>query len=189
MKQIILASQSPRRKELIQVLNRPFKTFSADICEVVNEGESPEQVVMALAFQKAHEAVKTLNEDAVYIGADTVVSLNNEIFGKPSDRQEAYDMLKALSGKKHQVFTGLAVIDPKKGIKYTCSVKTDVYFRELEASLIEWYLDTGEANDKAGAYGIQGFGSRLVHKIEGDFFNVVGLPVVTLDELLTQFAL
>lgn len=189
MKTIILASQSPRRKELIQVLDRPFKTFSVDLEEKVIPGESPEQVVMSLAFEKAEAACKALGEDGIYIGSDTIVSLNGEIFGKPIDRQDAKEMLEKLSGKTHQVFTGLALIDPVGKHKQVIYVKTDVVFRTLSEELIQWYLNTGEPFDKAGAYGIQGFGSRLVTSISGDFFNVVGLPVVALDQLLTQFAL
>lgn len=189
MKTIILASQSPRRKELIQVLDRPFKTFSVDIEEKVIPGERPEQVVMSLAFEKAEAASRALEEDGLYIGSDTIVSLEGLIFGKPVNREDAKLMLTQLSGKTHQVYTGIAIIDPLEKRKQVTYVKTDVVFRVLNEELINWYLDTNEPFDKAGAYGIQGFGSRLVHSISGDFFNVVGLPVAALDELLTQFAL
>ncbi len=163
--------------------------MAVDLVEVVRAHESPEQVVMALSFEKAFAAYQMSKEPYVYVGSDTVVSLNGCIYGKPSDREEAYSMLKALSGKEHDVFSGIAILAPHKNIKYVTYVQTKVTFRELTEPLIEWYLQTGEAFDKAGAYGIQGKGARLISKISGDFYNVVGLPIGVLDELLTQFAL
>lgn len=189
MEPLILASQSPRRRELIKLLDRPFEVMSVDIDEVIRPGEKPEQAVCALAFEKAYEAAITTNKDACFIGADTVVSIEGNIFGKPENRQEAKSMLMQLNGKIHQVYTGIAIVDLKKGTKVVKAVSTDVKFREMDESLIDWYLDTLEYEGKAGAYAIQGFGSRLVDSVNGDFFNVVGLPLATLDQMLTELAL
>lgn len=189
MKPLILASQSPRRKELIKVLGRPFKVVNVEVEEIVRDGEKPEQVVCALAFEKAFAAATIGEHTGCYIGSDTVVSIDGTIFGKPADRQTAKMMLLELSGKTHQVFTGIALVDLEQNIKIVKSVRTDVLFRPLSDSLIEWYLDTGEFEGKAGAYAIQGFGSRLVDSIHGDFFNVVGFPIATLDQMLTDLAL
>ncbi len=189
MKTLYLASHSPRRKELIQVLGRPFELCGVDIPEPVRLGEKPETVVCALSFEKAFTAAKQTGYEGCFIGSDTVVSVDGVIFGKPENKEEAQRMLEALSGRTHQVYTGLALVDIASGIKVVKSVCTQVVFRPLTAELIEWYLSTGEYEGKAGAYGIQGFGARLVDGIEGDFFNVVGLPIATLDQLLTELAL
>lgn len=189
MEKLFLASHSPRRKELIQVLDRSFELCGVDIPEPVREGERPETVVCALAFQKAFAAALKLGQAGCFIGSDTVVAVDGTVFGKPTDREDAERMLRSLSGRTHQVYTGLALVDLSKGIKEVKSVCTEVRFRVLSDALIEWYLNTGEHEGKAGAYGIQGFGSRLVLEIHGDFFNVVGLPVVTLDQMLTDLAL
>lgn len=189
MNTLYLASHSPRRKELIQVLDRPFEICGVDIPEPVRKGEKPEAVVCALSFEKAFTAATQTGYEGCFIGSDTVVSVDGVIFGKPETREEARQMLEALSGRTHQVYTGLALVDLSKNVKVVKSVCTQVVFRTLTADLIEWYLNTGEYEGKAGAYGIQGYGSRLVECIEGDFFNVVGLPVAALDQLLTELAL
>lgn len=186
---ILLASQSPRRRELIQLLERPVEFLSVDLLEEVRPNESPEQVVMALSFEKAYAAFEEKKGEYIYVGSDTVVSLDGCIYGKPSSVEDARQMLQNLSGREHDVFSGIAIVAPHKNIKYVTYVQTKVTFRNLSSELIQWYLDTGEAFDKAGAYGIQGKGARLISKISGDFYNVVGLPIGVLDELLTQFAL
>lgn len=189
MEPLILASQSPRRRELIKLLDRPFEVMSVDLDEVIRSGEKPEQAVCALAYEKAYEAAISTQKDACFIGADTVVAIDGTIFGKPENREAAKSMLMTLSGRTHQVYTGLAIVDLAKGIKRIKAVSTDVVFRTLDETLIEWYLNTGEYEGKAGAYAIQGYGSRLVEAVHGDFFNVVGLPLATLDQMLTELAL
>lgn len=189
MEPLILASQSPRRRELIKLLDRPFEVMSVDLEEVIRKGEKPEQAVCALAYEKAYEAAISTQKEACFIGADTVVAIGGTIFGKPENREEAKAMLMKLSGKTHQVYTGIAIVDLSKGIKKIKAVSTDVKFRDLDEAMIEWYLNTNEYDGKAGAYAIQGFGSRLVEAVHGDFFNVVGLPLATLDQMLTELAL
>lgn len=189
MKPLILASQSPRRRELIKLLDRPFEILSVEIDEVVRPGDTPEQVVCALAFEKAFAAASHSHLSGCFIGSDTVVAIDGAIYGKPDNRQGAKAMLESLSGRTHQVFTGVALVDLEMNIKVVKAVCTDVVFRTLTDELIEWYLDTGEYDGKAGAYGIQGFGARLVEGIHGDFFNVVGFPVAAIDQMLTELAL
>lgn len=189
MKPLILASQSPRRRELIKLLDRPFEVVSIEVDEIVRDFENPEQVVCALAFEKAFAAVSRDNAFGCYIGSDTVVAIEGKIFGKPLNREDAKSMLLTLSGNTHQVYTGIALIDLEKNVKVVKAVSTDVVFRDLTDDLIEWYLNTKEYDGKAGAYAIQGFGSRLVDSIHGDFFNVVGLPIATIDQMLTELAL
>lgn len=191
---IILASQSPRRRELIQILNRPVTCVSAELEEKVNASESPEAVVLALAFEKVMAAfnqsiAEIQQQDAVWLGSDTIVALEGQIFGKPTSDDDAISMLKKLSGKKHQVLTGVALYAPSQNLKYVFYEVTQVTFRELDQSLIDWYIASGEHSDKAGSYGIQNLGARLVKCIEGDFFNVMGLPVAAIDETLKQLAL
>lgn len=191
---IILASQSPRRRELIQVLNRPVSCVSADMEEPINHGETPEAVVLALAFQKVMAAHKQNEadlkaEDAIWLGSDTIVALDGAIYGKPESDEQAKIMLRALSGKTHQVLTGVALYVPELQLKYVFYERTQVTFRMLDETLIDWYIASGEHRDKAGSYGIQQLGARLVKSIEGDFFNVMGLPVAAIDETLKQLAL
>lgn len=191
---IILASQSPRRRDLIQLLDRTVHCTSADLEEKVNAHEKPEAVVMGLAFQKLMAAFQQSEADlkaldGIWIGSDTVVTLDGVIYGKPEDEADAYRMLSNLSGKTHQVLTGVALYVPTQNTKLVFYETTDVTFRTLSNELIQWYLNTGDHRDKAGAYGIQNQGARLVRKIQGDFFNVVGLPVASIDEMLSQLSL
>lgn len=167
---------------------------SAELEEKVNESETPEAVVLALAFEKVMAAYAQASEelqsqDAIWLGSDTIVALEGQIFGKPSSDKDAISMLTKLSGKKHQVLTGVALYVPSHNLKYVFYEVTQVTFRELDQSLIEWYIASGEHSDKAGSYGIQNLGARLVKSIEGDFFNVMGLPVAAIDETLKQLAL
>ena len=171
---LILASGSPRRRELLSLITDEFEILVSGCDEFVPEGTPAEKVPAILAEQKALAVAKLRPADTV-IGSDTVVVLNNEIFGKPKDKTHARAMLKALSGKKHFVYTGVAVAE--KGEVRSFVQKTEVEFYELSDETIEKYIATGEPMDKAGAYGIQGKGSVLVKGIAGDYFNVMGLPV------------
>ena len=182
---IILASQSPRRRELLERMGiRNFRVVSADIDEREEEQLPPEQLVCRLALRKAEAVAEKAPKGAVIIAADTVVSLDGTVLGKPGDKLEAFKMLSTLSGNRHQVYTGLCVIwDGDKRTEYEV---TDVTFRELGEKEIEDYIATGEPMDKAGAYGIQGYGALLVERIEGDYYNVMGLPVCRLGTVLLE---
>lgn len=181
MNSIILASQSPRRQELIGNITPDFSVIVSEVDEVLPEGILPEDVPAYLAGVKA-QAVAADHPGDVVIGADTVVILDGQVLGKPHDRDDAFRMLQALSGRVHTVITGCAVI--KDGRTTSFSEVTRVEFYPLSDREIEAYIATGEPFDKAGAYGIQGRGSVLVKRIEGDFFNVMGLPVARLKRVL-----
>ncbi|MGP7816827.1 Maf family protein [Niallia sp. 01092] len=171
---LILASSSPRRKELLEDLRLSFEVSSSDVDESFDHALSPEEVVMDLAKRKA-EAISSNKNNTFIIGADTIVFYDGNILGKPKTREQAFSMLKQLSGKTHSVFTGVAIV--ANGSSSQFYEKTNVLFWELSDEEIHRYLDTGEPFDKAGAYGIQGVGRILVKKITGDYFTVVGLPV------------
>ncbi|MEG1427449.1 MAG: Maf family protein [Oscillospiraceae bacterium] len=173
---LILASASPRRRELLEKTGVQFAVRATDVDETINEPMAPEVYVQTLASRKAMAAV--LGKDEIVIGADTIVVFDNAIFGKPRDREDAAKMLAALSGKTHSVYTGVALRN--QGGCRTFYEETQVTFYPLTPDEIEWYIDTGEPLDKAGAYGIQGKGCRLVRGICGDYSNVVGLPVAAL---------
>lgn len=170
----ILASGSPRRKELLSLIIPEFEILVSGCEEFVPKGTPVEKVPALLAEQKAL-AVAKLRPDDIVIGSDTVVVLGGEIFGKPKDKDHAHAMLRALSGKKHFVYTGVAVAE--KGEVRSFVQKTEVEFYELSDETIDKYIESFEPMDKAGAYGIQGKGSVLVKGIVGDYFNVMGLPV------------
>lgn len=174
MQTLILASSSPRRKELLENLQLTFEVSSSDVDESYNPENTPEEIVMELAQRKAR-FVAEKHPVAFVIGSDTVVVANNQVLGKPNHEQEAMEMLKQLSGKTHAVYTGVSIFSPKKTIEFF--EKTEVDFWELTDEEIRSYVNTGEPMDKAGAYGIQGFGRLLVKKINGDYFSVVGLPL------------
>ena len=179
---IILASKSPRRKELLSFITTDFTVKSADVDETLPQGITPDKAVEYLSRIKA-QPLK--NENDIVIGADTVVALDGKILGKPRDEADAFATLKMLSGREHSVFTGVSVI---KGEKIeTFSVQTKVKMFELTDEEIEEYIETAEPFDKAGSYGIQGKGSLLVEKIDGDYFNVVGLPISRLNRVLKLF--
>ncbi|MEH7354269.1 Maf family protein [Neobacillus drentensis] len=181
MQNLILASSSPRRKELLENLHLTFAISSSEVDESFDPSLSPEEVVMELAERKA-QAVFNQNKDAFVIGSDTIVVANNRILGKPADEAEAISMLKSLSGQQHDVFTGVSIVSPESLTRFY--EKTEVWFWELTDEEIKAYVQTGEPLDKAGAYGIQQLGSMLVKKINGDYFAVVGLPVArTIREL------
>ena len=169
---IILASQSPRRRELMKYITEDFTATAADVDETLPEGISPSEAVLYLSKIKA-QPFKNPNDTV--IGADTVVAVDGVILGKPENADDAFRMLRLLSGKEHSVFTGVTLI---KGAECeSFYAETKVKFYPLTDEEIRSYIATGEPLDKAGAYGIQGYGSLLVEKIDGDYFNVVGLPV------------
>ena len=196
MKQIILASASPRRKELLEQIGLEFEIIPAKGEEVITK-TAPHEVVMELSRQKALEVAGMVSgfsenhdeimtpQDMLVIGADTVVAAQNtsgamEILGKPKDEADAYRMLSMLSGKAHAVYTGVTLVFLDKNGKagaYSFFEKTEVHMREMSDSEIKRYIATGEPSDKAGAYGIQGKCAVYIEKIDGDYNNVVGLPV------------
>lgn len=182
---IILASASPRRKEILENTNTKFEIIKSEIDEVILDNELPSQVVMRLAFEKAID-IALKHPDSLVIGADTVVVLNNNILGKPKDSSDAFNMIKQLSGKTHQVITGISLINLNANQKIIDYVVSNVKFKNLSEEDIKDYIQTNESLDKAGAYGIQGFGAMLVEEIQGDYFNIVGLPISRLSDLLKK---
>ena len=180
---IVLASASPRRREILSELGLDIEILPARRDEMVRPGAAPEEAVTALAYGKAAE-VSAIRPEALVIGADTLVAMDGELLGKPRERLEAGRMLRALSGREHQVYTGLCLMENGQG--ETRVEESVVRFRELSDQDIEAYIATGEPMDKAGAYGIQGLGRLLVRGIEGDYYNVVGLPVGLLVDMLSQ---
>lgn len=174
---IILASQSPRRREIFHYLELPFEVIPANLDESSIRGENPMQTVELLALAKA-ETVGRDHPEALVVAADTGVILGDQLFEKPASREEAYSMLSNLSGKRHEVFTGVGVLLPNSSEKLSFTEISGVYFSELSGRDIEDYIDTGLPFDKAGSYGIQeAFGARYIEKIEGDFFNIMGFPL------------
>lgn len=172
---MILASKSPRRKEILAQLGFQLQIKSKDIEEVSDKVEIVEQIkdislkkVMAVAVENPKEFV---------VGADTVVVIDGKILGKPKSEVDAEKMLKSLSGKSHEVITAYTLINLEKNIKIINSVESTVYFKQISDEEIEWYIKSGEPMDKAGAYGIQGLGSIFVDKIDGDFFAIMGFPI------------
>jgi len=184
MSSIILASQSPRRRELIRNITEEYEVAVAPVDEILPEGISPEEAPVYLARLKAR-AVADEHPGRVVIGADTVVVLDGHVLGKPRDAADAKEMLHALSGRLHTVITGCCIVCG--GAERSFSEHTHVRFYPLSDREIEDYIATGEPLDKAGAYGIQGRGSIFVSGIEGDFFNVMGLPVARLNRELKAF--
>ncbi len=174
MSKIILASASPRRRELLSLAEIKFDLCIKNVDETIPAGMSPAQAAEHTAMKKAM-AVSLINDEAIVLGADTIVVLDGEILGKPKDKDDAYAMLRKLSGKEHEVITGVCLaVGKQKTVFHSVS---KVKFYELSETEIRHYVLTGEPMDKAGAYGIQGRGCTLVEKIEGDYFNIVGLPV------------
>ena len=181
---IVLASGSPRRKELLKLITDNFEIRVSTAEEKTAAGFTPAETVEALAALKAAD-VYSGNKDEIIIAADTVVAVDRTILGKPANEEDAFRMLRMLSGEKHSVYTGVCIRNTEK--ERVFSVCSDVYFRTLSDEDILAYIATGEPADKAGAYGIQGKGALLVEKICGDYFNIVGLPVSALAAELRQF--
>jgi len=184
---LILASASPRRKEILAEGGLSFSVRPQDIDESVYDGIEPRLMVQLLAASKAAKAVQGENE--VILGADTVVVCDGKVLGKPKDAAEAEEMLSMLSGRTHSVYTGIAVLRGDDGTMRTHAEETLVTFRTLTKEEIRAYIETGEPMDKAGAYGIQGKGGALVSETEGDFQNVVGLPLGAVLRLMAEMNL
>jgi septum formation protein len=185
-RKIVLASSSPRRRELLSLTGLPFAVESSDYEELLNSAISPRLLARRLSLAKA-KAVSGKYRNAVVIAADTFIVFGKSILGKPRSRTEARRMLGLLSGKAHSVITGFTIIDTSTGRQVSRSVETKVWFKRLIKKEIASYVRTGEPLDKAGAYAIQGLGALLVERIEGDYFNVVGLPLGPLVESLKKF--
>ncbi len=182
---VILASGSPRRKELLSFITPDFEIRVSDAEEKTEPGLSPDKTVISLALQKAAAVEPSLKEGDILLSADTVVYINGGILGKPHSRKEAYEMLSALSGRFHEVYTGVCISDGKKRVSF--AEKTEVEFFKLSDAEINDYIDSGEPFDKAGGYGIQGKGALLVKGIKGDFYNVMGFPIGRINRELEKF--
>lgn len=182
---LILASQSPRRRYLLEQAGLRFSVIPSSVDEDAIELTEPAAYVKTLAQAKA-EAVAREYPGSWVIGADTVVTIDSAILGKPDDPEEARRMLEQLGGHSHDVYTGYAIVCKKRRLTVSKAIRTDVQFKELNAKEIEWYIQTGEPFDKAGAYAIQGMGTFLVRRINGSYTNVVGLPVCeVIEDLLS----
>ena len=183
MKRIVLASASPRRKEILEKFGLDFEIITSEVDEKVEKNEDPLKVAETLALKKCLDVSKKCNKGDIVIAADTIVYYD-AILGKPKDREDAFEMLKSLSGKTHQVITGFAILEVGSEKRIVDHEMTRVKFRTLSDEKIERYLNTQEYVDKAGAYGIQGYGEILVEAINGSYSNVVGLPTYKLDKHL-----
>lgn len=187
MRKIILASKSPRRKELLQNIGLNFAVAVSDADESsVSKDTEPALYVKELSMIKAFAVAKHCDKNTFVIGADTIVVHNGKILGKPKDRQEAFDMLSALSGDVHYVYTGITVVDTNDLHSVSECEKTTVTMRTLSEREINYYIDNFNVLDKAGSYGIQEYASTFVSSIEGDYFNIVGLPVCRLCTLISR---
>ncbi len=182
---LILASKSPRRRYLLEKAGLSFSVIPSDIDETTVPLSPPEVYVRVLSEAKAESIAKKYPEKWV-IGADTIVLKDGSVLGKPGSIDEARSMLKQLSGQAHEVFTGYSIVCKAKNRKFSETVQTEVYFKNLTDEEIEWYIHTKEPFDKAGAYAIQGLGTFLVKRINGSYTNVVGLPVCEVIEFLIK---
>ncbi|HCH51636.1 TPA: septum formation inhibitor Maf [Escherichia coli] len=185
MTTLYLASSSPRRRELLALLDVEFSIITPAIDEIWQQGETPEQYVTRLATEKSLEGVRQAPCDYPVLGSDTIVVCEGKILEKPRDKAHAAQMLRALAGSTHQVITAIAISDRNHTVNQL--VVTLVTFREMTDQEINAYIETGEPMDKAGAYGIQGKGGRFVQRIEGSYHAVVGLPLVETEALIAQF--
>ena len=174
---LILASASPRRRDLLLQAGLDFEILPAHIDEAIHPHEAPTDYVQRLALEKA-QAIHALRPDAMVLAADTTVVLDNEILNKPNNFADSERMLRALSGRTHHVHTGIAIVTPTT--QHTQVETTGVVFTDIPEEELADYLATGDSLDKAGAYGIQGYAARWIKSIDGDFFNVVGLPTATI---------
>lgn len=184
MRKLIMASQSPRRREILEQVGFDFSVIPSDVEEKPG-GTLPDEVVIELSLQKAMDVYQKNNDNVVVIGADTVVSVDNKIMGKPADRDEAFLMLKTLQGRTHQVYTGVSLVwdhedNGDKFGQFSFCECTYVTFFSMTDREIREYISTGECDDKAGSYAIQGICAKYISKIDGDYNNVVGLPVARL---------
>lgn len=183
MPQLILASSSPRRRELLAQIGLEFHVLPAHIDETRREAEEPAVYVQRLAREKA-EVIHAIHPEAFVLGADTTVELDGQALEKPTDRADAERMLRALSGRAHHVHTGIALLSPRGD--RTHLETTTVAFSAIDDAELQHYLDSGEPYDKAGAYGIQGYAARWIPRIDGDYFNVMGLPLAATVRLLRE---
>jgi len=186
-KRIVLASGSPRRRDLVKMMGLKFELAVPEIREDLVPGAKPSSLVVELALAKALSLIGKFPNAAI-LGADTVVVLDGKILGKPRDRSDARAMLRTLSGRTHTVYTGLALVDVPTGLRETCCEKSLVTMKKINNEEIDRYLATGEPMDKAGSYGIQGFGAVFIKHIDGCFFNVMGLPVGRLYDMLKDLS-
>jgi len=185
-RKLILASASPRRKKILELTGLKFSIDAGDYEEDMSLRLKPHQLAKFLSSEKA-KTIAAKYTNALVIAADTFIVFKDHLMGKPNTREEARRMLTLLSGKAHSVITGFTIIDTNTKKKLSRSVETKVYFRKMTVQEIEAYIKTGEPLDKAGAYAIQGIGAIIVKKIEGDYFNVMGLPLSSLTEALKKF--
>ena len=179
MKNIILASKSPRRKELLGKIGLKFKVIESEYSEIIDSRLNPHELVEKLSLEKA-KIVHKNHKNSIIIAADTIVVCDGRVLGKPKDKKDAKQMLGFLSGKVHLIITGLTIIDGELNKIITRSEETKVYMRKISPKEIDSYLKTKEPYDKAGAYAIQEIGSIFIEKIEGDYLNAVGLPIYSL---------
>jgi septum formation protein len=181
---LILASNSPRRHELLKLITKDFDIIPADMDEH-SDRDSFDQRIIDIAQQKA-KAVQAMGHEGVILGADTSIDFEGQLIGKPKHREDAAQMLRNFSGQRHTVLTGMCLIRTDTNQTLTACVRTDVWFKILSQSQVEWYLSSEKFLDKAGAYAIQGKGALMVDRIQGDYFNIMGLPVSKLSELLIE---
>lgn len=184
MNKIILASKSPRRKQIMEMLNIPFEIIVADIDEKINNKNNLRMEIERISFLKAMKIFND-NKDSIVIGSDTIVTINNEILGKPKDKQEAKHMLSLLSNNVHQVITAVTILSNKES--ETFSTISDVYFNDMSEKEIDEYIETNEPIDKAGAYAIQGIGAKFINKINGDYYSIMGLPLSELNKRIQKY--
>jgi len=188
MKEVILASASPRRKELLEKIGLRFKVEPSNYEEDMHSELEPHEFARKISLEKA-EAVAGKHRNAIVIAADTFIVFDGKILGKPHTENEARKMLEIINGTSHSVITGFSIIDTDKNKTLSKSVETRIYIRKLTLAEIDAYVKSKEPLDKAGAYAIQGLGALIVEKIEGDYFNVIGLPLSALAEALKEFGI
>ena len=184
MNRVILASQSPRRKELLSLLNIKYEAIPADIQETIDPNNNLEKEIEKLSYQKAFHIFKD-NKDALVIGADTIVKIDNQILGKPKSIDEAKKMLQTLSNNTHEVVTGVTILKDNNVETFSCTAK--VTFYPLTENEIDDYIKTNEPMDKAGAYAIQGIGAKFIKSIDGDFYTIMGLPIAELYHRILKY--
>ncbi|MEA1936263.1 MAG: Maf family protein [Thermodesulfobacteriota bacterium] len=182
---LILASASPRRRELLKLVGLNFEIIPSDADEAFLKGETPEEHVLRLSEEKA-STISSHNPDAWVLGADTIVIINREVLGKPVAVDEAREMLQKLSAKKHKVITGFCLIRKNTDIMIRDTVESTVVFKEIPEDEIAWYVRTKEPYDKAGGYAVQGMGAFFIKEIHGSYTNVVGLPICEVMETLKE---
>lgn len=186
---IVLASSSPRRRELLEKVGIRFSVIPSLLDEIPREDETPHDFALRASREKAIAVARDLNSDCVVIGADTIVVIDGEILGKPRDEEEARFTLKKISGREHKVITGFSIVKPKAEILHEEVVESRVKIKILAPWEIEGYINTKEPMDKAGAYGVQGIGAFMVQEIYGSYTNVVGLPLAQLVGALTKLGI